>query len=65
MTIYEEPRVRLINTELNKLKSAAKNKTGTTLTITKKNFQHELRHEVLKKYKIRNACANNMSTYLK
>ena len=65
MKIYEEARVKLINTEINKLKSAAKNKTGTTLTMTKKNFQHELPHEVFKKYKIRNAFANNMSTYLK
>ena len=31
MTNYQEARVKLINTQLNKLKSAAKNKTGTIL----------------------------------
>ena len=38
---YEEARNKPTITQLNKLKSAAKNKTGTTLTITKKNFQDE------------------------
>ena len=47
MVSYEEARVKLTNTQLNKLKSAAKNKTGTTLRITKKNFQdEELPHEL-------------------
>ena len=41
MANYEEARVKLTNTYLNKLKSAAKNKTLTTLRITKKNFQDE------------------------
>ena len=41
MTNYEEARVKLTNTQLNKSKSAAINKTGTTLRITKKNFQDE------------------------
>ena len=46
MASYEEARVKITNTQLNKFKSAAKNKTGTTLTITKKNFQdEELPHE--------------------
>ena len=40
MTNHEEAklknlRVKLKNSQLNKLKSAAKNKTGTTLRITK------------------------------
>ena len=39
MTNYEEARVKLTNTHLKKIKSAAKNKTGTTLRITTKNFQ--------------------------
>ena len=30
---YQEVRVKLTNTKLNKLKSAAKNKTGTILRI--------------------------------
>ena len=48
MTHYEEVRIKLTNTQLNKLKSAAKNKTGTTLKINKKNFQdEELPHKLL------------------
>ena len=47
MANYEEARVKLANTQLNKLKSAAKNKTGTILRITRKNFQdEELPHEL-------------------
>ena len=67
MANYEEARVKLTNTQLNKLKSAAKNKTRTTLQITKKNFQYEeLPHELFlttsQKTKIRNTFTNNMST---
>ena len=48
MTHYEEARIKLTNTQLNKLKSAAKNKAGTTLKIHKKNFQdEELPHKLL------------------
>ena len=35
MTNYQEARVKLTNAKLNKLKSAAKNKTGTILRINK------------------------------
>ena len=46
MANYQEARVRLTNTQLNKLKFAAKNKTGTILRINQKNFQdEELPHE--------------------
>ena len=38
MVSYQEVRVKLTNTQLNKLKSAAKNKRGTILRINKKNF---------------------------
>ena len=67
MANYKEVRVKQTNTQLNKLKSAAKNKTGTTLRINKKNFQdEELRHGLFlttrQTTKIRNAFANNMST---
>ena len=67
---YEEARLKLTNTQLSKSKSAAKNKTGTTLRITQKNFQdEELPHELFlttrQKTKIRNAIAKNMSTNLK
>ena len=41
MTNYQEEAVKLPNTQLNKLESAAKNKTGTILRINKKNFQDE------------------------
>ena len=67
--IRKKARVKRSNTQLNKLKSAANNKTGTTLRITKKRFQdEELPHELLlttrEKIKIRNAFANNMSTVI-
>ena len=46
MANHQEAKVKLINTQLNKIQSAAKNKTVTTLPITKKNFQDdELSHE--------------------
>ena len=38
MSHYEVIRDKITNTQLNKLKSTAKNKTRTTLRITKKNF---------------------------
>ena len=41
MPIYEEARVKLTNTQLNKLKSAEKSKTGTILRLKKKNFEDE------------------------
>ena len=39
MANYQERRVKLTNKQLNKLKSAAKNKTGTILRMNKKNFK--------------------------
>ena len=39
MASYQEARVKLINTQLNKLKSAAKNKTGAILRINKKTLK--------------------------
>ena len=67
MKNYEEARVKLTNLQLKKLKSAANNKTRTTLGATKKKFQDEaLRHELvlttIQKTKIRNNFPNNMST---
>ena len=38
---YQEMRVKLTNTKLNKLKYAEKNKTRTILRLNKKNFQDE------------------------
>ena len=58
------------NNQLNKLKSAAKIKAGTTIRITKKNFQdEELRHELFlttrQNTKIRNSFSKNMTTDIK
>ena len=48
MANYEKARVKLTNTQLDKLKYAVKSKTGTTLRITKKKVQdEELSHELL------------------
>ena len=49
MANYEEVRVKITNTQLNKLKSTAKKKkNGTTLSMTKKNLQYEeVTHELL------------------
>ena len=67
MAHYQEARVKLTNTQLNKLKSAGKNKTGTILRLIKKNFEdEELSHELFLTARqttlIRNAFANNIST---
>ena len=64
MAIYQEERVKLTNTQLNKLKSAAKNNIGTILRLNKKNFEdEELPQELFlttrQTAKIRNAFANN------
>ena len=67
MANYQEGRVKLTNTQLNKIKSAAKNNTRTTLRTNKQNFQNEeLPHELFlttrQTTKIRNAFANNLWT---
>ena len=41
MANYQEVRVKLTNTQLHKLKSAAKNKIQTILRLNKKNFEEE------------------------
>ena len=69
MTNYREARVKLTNTQSNKLRSAAKYKTWTILKINIKIFQdEELLHELFltarQTTKIRNAIAN-MSTDIK
>ena len=68
MANYQEGRVKLTSKQLNKLKSAARNKTGTILRLNKKTFEDEvLPHELFlttrQTTKIRNA--NNMSTDIK
>ena len=41
MTNYQEVKVKLTNTQLNKLKSSAENRTETILRLNKKNCQDE------------------------
>ena len=67
MVNYQEARVKRKNTQINKLKSPAKNKTVTILRINKDKFQDkELPHELLLKArqatKVSHAFANNIST---
>ena len=70
MANYQEAWVKLTKTQLNKLKSAAKNKTGTILRLNKKEFEdEELPHEIFlttrQTTKTKNAFANNVSTDIK
>ena len=70
MVEYSKVNVKLTNTQLKKLKTVAKNKTGTTLRMSLKMFdENDLPHELLlttrQKSKLRNAFNNNMSTDIK
>ena len=70
MVEYSKVNVKLSDTQLKKLKTAVKNKTGTTLRISLKMFNgNDLPHELLlttrQKTKLRNAFNNNMSTDVK
>ena len=70
MVEYSKVNVRLSDTQLKKLKSAVKYKTGTTLRMSLKRFAgNDLPHELLltarQKSRLRNAFNNNMSTDLK
>ena len=70
MANYQEARVKLSNTQLNKLKSTTKNKAGTISRLNKKNFEdEELPHELFlttrQTTKIGNVFANNKSTDVK
>ena len=61
---------KLTDTELKKMKTAVKKKTGTTLRMSSKMFDgNNLPHELLlttrQRTKIRNTPNNNMSTDLK
>ena len=67
MESYQEARVKITNTQLSKLRSAAKNKTRAISRSNKKNFENEeLPHELFltirQTTKIRNPFASNMST---
>ena len=70
MVEYNKVNVKLSDTQLKKLKTAVKNKTGTALRISLKMFNgNDLPHELLlttrQKTKLRNAFNNNMSIDLK
>ena len=67
MIEYCKVDLKLTNTQLKKLKNAAKNKTRTTLRMILKMFDGgDLPHELLlttrQKTKLRNAFNDNMST---
>ena len=69
MVEYSKLNDKLPNTQLKKLKTAVKNKTGTALRMSSKMFnRNDLPHELLlttRQKKLRNAFNNNMSTDLK
>ena len=69
MVEYSKLSVKLTDTQLKKMKTAVKNKTGTTLRMSLKMLDgNDLPHELLltrQKTKLRNAFNNNMSTDLK
>ena len=70
MVEYSQVNVKLTDTQLKKLKTAAKNKKGTTLRMSFRMLDgNDLAHEFLlttrQKTKLRNAFNNNMSTDLK
>ena len=70
MVEYNTVNVKLSNAQLNKLKSAVKNKQGTTLRMNAKMFnENNLPHELLlstrQTIKLRNAIENNLETDIK
>ena len=70
MIEFNKINVKLSNTQLNKLKTAIKNETGTTLRMNNKIFNgnnspHDLLLTTRQTTKLRNAIENNMSTHIK
>ena len=70
MVKYSKVDVKLRDAQLEKLKTAVKNKTGATLRMSSKMFDgNDLPHELLlttrQKTKLRNAFNDNMWTDLK
>ena len=63
MVEYSKVNVKLSDTQLKKLKTAVKDKTGTILRMSL--MSHELLRTTRQKIKLRNAFNNNMSTDLK
>ena len=72
MVEYSKVNVKLSDTQLKKLKTAVKDKTGTTVRMSlklkmfdKNDLPHELLLTTRQKTKLRNAFNNNMLTDLK
>ena len=70
MVEYNKVNVKLSDTQQKKLKTAVKNKTGTTLRMKLKMFDgDDLRYELLltarQRKKLRNTFNNNISTDLR
>ena len=70
MVEYNTVIAKLLNSQLNKLKSAVKNKQGTTLRMNAKIFnENDLSHELLlttrQTTNLRNAIKNNLQTNIK
>ena len=70
MVEYSKVDVKFSDTQLKKLKTAGKSKTGTTMRISLKMFNgNDLPHELLlttrQKTKLRTALNNDMSTDIK
>ena len=70
MVEYSKVNVKLTDTQLKKLKTAVKNKTGTTLGVSLKMFDgndlpQELLMTTIQKARLKNAFNNNMSADLK
>ena len=70
MVQYSNVNAKLTDTQLKKLKTAVKNKTGTTLRMNLKmldgnDVPYELLLTTRQKTKLRNALSNNISTDLK
>ena len=70
MVEYNTINTKLSDSQLNKLKSAVKNKQGTTLRMSARMFNgNELPHELLltirQTTKLRNVIENNMATDIK
>ena len=69
MIEHTKVNVKLLDSQIKKLKDAVSNNTGTTLRISLKmfngnNLPHELLLTIRQKTKIRNAFNNNRSTDL-
>ena len=70
MVDYNKVNTKLLDSQLNKLKSTTKNREGLTLRMNIKmfngnNIPHELLFTTRQKTELRNAFENNMSTDIK